>query len=139
VNEALERFLDLLDAAERDGTPTAGTSVRMPVALRDAAVAAVDAGLLPSLTDATVRGLRTHLQAIANRAVLDEHYREHPEVRPERWEIALATAEIDGHPLVDRPDLVRRAATEILATMDDPTPEEILAFAAGLAAGPAAA
>jgi len=139
MNEAVRQFLDLLDAAEREVAPTAGTSIRMPVALRDAAIAAVAAGLLTSVTDATVQGIRTHLQALANRAVLDEHYREHPEVRPERWEIALATAEIDGHPLVARPDLVRRAATEILATVDDPTPEEILAFASGLASGSSAA
>lgn len=65
--------------------------------------------------------------------MLDEHHREHQAVRPELWEIALATGEIDEHPLAARSDLVRPAAVEILKTVDDPTPEEILAFAAGMA------
>ncbi len=112
--------------------------MRLPAPLRDAASAAVAAGLLASVTDATVQGLRQHLQGLANRAVLDEHYREHPEVRPELWEIAMAGALLTGSPLAEREDLVRRAAANMLATTDDPTPEEILAYAAGLAAGSAA-
>ena len=127
-------MLDLLDAVDEDFVATAGTSIRLPVALRDAAAAAVRAGLLSSVSEATVQGLKAHLQALANRAVLDEHYREHPEARPERWEIALAAAEIDGHPLAARPDLVRRAADDLMDIVDDPTPDEVLAYAAGLAA-----
>ena len=127
-------MLDLLDAVGQDAAAMAGTSIRLPVALRDAAAAAVRAGLLGSVPEATVQGLTAHLQALANRAVLDHHYREHPEARPERWEIALAAAEIDGHPLAARPDLVRRAAAELAVIVEDPTPGEVLAYAAGLAA-----
>lgn len=127
-------MLNLLDAADEDSATTTGTSIRFPAALRDAAAVAVRAGLLASVSEATVLGLTEFLRSLANRAVLDEHYREHPDARPERWEVALAAAEIGGHPLAARPDLVRRAAAEIVHIVDDPTPDEVLAFAAGLAA-----
>jgi hypothetical protein len=127
----LAALLDLLDA---DSGATVGTSVRLPTALRDAAVVAVRAGLLPSVTEVTVRGLRSELEAVANRVVLDQHYREHPDARPERWEIALATAEISGHPLAAQPQMIRRAADELARIVDDPTPDEVLAYASGLAA-----
>ena len=129
----LQRLLDLLDEFDDSGA-SVGTSVRLPVALRDAAAVAVRAGLLPSVTEATVRGLKAELDAVANRAVLDAHYREHPEARPERWEIALAAAKLSGHPLAARPELVRRAADELVQIVPDPSPDEVLAYAAGLAA-----
>jgi hypothetical protein len=132
VAEDLQRLLNLLDQVD-DGA-TVGTSVRLPLALRDAAAVAVRAGLLPSVTDATVRGLQAELTAVANRAVLEAHYREHPEARPERWEVALAAAELSGHPLTTRPELVRRAAEELVRIVDEPSPDEVLAYAAGLAA-----
>ncbi|MDT7580766.1 MAG: hypothetical protein QOK35_2030 [Pseudonocardiales bacterium] len=72
--------------------------------------------------------------AVANRAVLDQHYREHPDARPGRWEVALATAELTGHPLAARPELLRRAADELVRIVDNPTPDEVLAYASGLAA-----
>lgn len=131
VDERLARLLDLLDAADGDSV---GTSIRMPVALREAAVIAAEAGLIGSTTEVVVRGLRDALEAVAQRAVLDAHYAEHPAARPDLAEIALATAELDGHPLADRPDLVRRAAIELVEIVDDPTPDEVLGYAAGLAA-----
>jgi hypothetical protein len=135
VDGDLTTLLDLLDSLDgAGGVPTVGTSVRLPTALRDAAAVAVRAGLLPSVTEVTVRGLRGELEAIANRAVLDQHYREHPDARPERWEIALASAELSGHPLASRPELVRRAADELVRIVDDPGPDEVLAYASGLAA-----
>ncbi len=132
MGDDLERLLDLLDRVD-DGA-TVGTSVRLPVALRDAAVVAVRAGLLSSVTEVTVRGLQAELEAVANRAVLEAHYREHPEARPARWEVAIAAAELSGHPLAACPDLVRRAADELVRIVDDPSPDEVLAYAAGLAA-----
>lgn len=133
MGDDLQRLLDLLDRVD-DDTASVGTSVRLPVALRDAAAVAVRAGLLSSVTEVTVRGLQAELEAVANRAVLDSHYREHPGARPERWEIALAAAQLSGHPLAERPDLVRRAADELTRIVDDPSPDEVLAYAAGLAA-----
>ena len=50
------------------------------------------------------------------------HYREHPEARPARWEVAIAAAELSGHPLAARPDLVRRAADELGADRRRPLP-----------------
>ena len=132
MNGDLQRLLDLLDQV--DDAATVGTSVRLPVALRDAAAVAVRAGLLSSVTEVTVRGLQAELEQVANRAVLDEHYREHPEARPSRWEVAFAAAELSGHPLAARPELVRRAADELVLIVDDPSPDEVLAYAAGLAA-----
>lgn len=132
----LEQFLDLLDSIDET---TVGTSVRMPVALRDAAAVAVRAGLIASTTEVTVRGLLIELEAVAQRAVLDEHYREHPEARPSLGEIAVAAAELNAHPLAARPELVHRAATELVRIVEDPSPDEVLAYAAGLAAANPAA
>lgn len=135
MHDDLQHVLDLLDTLDGAGeNATVGTSVRLPAALRDAAAAAVRAGLFPSVTDVTARGLQGELEAAVNRAVLDAHYREHPESRPQRWEIALAAAELSGHPLAARPELIRRAADELVRIVAEPSPDEVLAYAAGLAA-----
>ena len=125
------QLLDLLDMSDGE---TVGTSVRLPLALRDAAVLATEMGLADSTTDLTVRGLRDHLEAVAQRAVLDAHYRDHPQVRPDLGEIALVAAEMEGNPLAQRPELIRRAASEIRFLSEDPTPNDVLLYAAGLAA-----
>lgn len=88
----------------------------------------------PDTTDLTVRGLRSVLEAFAQRALLDDHYRAHPTSRSDLVEVSLAAAAIDGHPLADRPDLVRRAAEGVRSLVADPTPDDVLAYAAGLAA-----
>lgn len=134
MDERLTRLLDCLDAASSD---TVGTSVRIPGHLREAAALAAELGLATSTTDLTVRGLRDTLEAFAQRAVLDAHYEEYPHARPDFAEVALATAEIDGNPLAARPDLIRRAAAEIRSVKDDPTPDDVLVYAAGLAAAAA--
>lgn len=134
MDDRLTRLLDLLDT---DGDDTVGTSVRIPTALRDAAGLAIELGLAPSTTDLTVRGLRSVLEAFAQRAVLDEHYLAYPEARPDLAEISLAAAAIDGHPLADQPDLIRRAAEGIRDFVPDPTSDDVLAYAAGLAAAAA--
>lgn len=116
--------------------------MRLPGNLREAAVIAAELGLTASTTELTVRGLRDALEAFAQRAVLDAHYRahygahyrSHPDARPDLAEIALAAAEIDGHPLAARPDLLRRAAAEVGLVKDDPGPDDVLLYAAGLAA-----
>jgi hypothetical protein len=132
MEERLTQLLALLDATD---PATAGTSVRLPVALRDAAALAADMGLAASTSDLTAQGLRAALEALAQRAVLDEHYRAHPHTRPGVAEIALATAELDGNPLARRPALIRRAAEQLHAAGVVPTPDEILLYAAGMAAG----
>ena len=132
VEERLARMVELL-ASSRD--ETVGTSVRIPIDLRDAAAIAAELGLADSITELTVHGLRDKLDAVANRAILEEHYRQYPEARPTLAEVALAGAYIDGNPLKDRPDLIERAAAEILAVNDDPDPDDVLHYAAGLASG----
>jgi hypothetical protein len=131
MDRKVQRLLDLLDTREAE---TVGTSVRLPANLRDAAALATDMGLTASTTELTVRGLRDALEAFAQRAVLDAHYRAHPAARPDLAEVALAAAEIDANPLAGRPDLIRRAAKDVKALKDDPTPDDVLLYAAGLGA-----
>lgn len=131
MDRNVKRLLDLLDAVDVDSV---GTSVRLPANLRDAAALAADMGLAASTTELTVRGLRDALEAFAQRAVLDAHYRAHPRARPDLAEVALATAELDGSPLADHPELVRRAAAGIKTVKDDPSPDDVLLYAAGLRA-----
>ncbi len=131
MDSRLERLLDLLDGTPAD---TVGTSVRLPGNLRDAAVLATELGLVASTTELTVRGLRDALEAFAQRAVLDAHYRTDPGARPTLAEIALAAAEVDGNPLAAKPDLVRRAAGEVGLVKDNAGPDDVLLYAAGLAA-----
>lgn len=136
VDATLSRFLDLLDDTSEE---TVGTSVRLPLHLREAAGLATQLGLAGSTTDLTVRGLRDTLTAFAQRLILDAHYRDNPEVRPSLAEIALMAAELDGNPLADRPDLIRRAAEGVTSVLEAPSPDDVLVYAAGLAAGEAAA
>jgi hypothetical protein len=131
MDRALQQLLDLLDAP---GADTVGTSVRLPVALRDAAVLATGMGLAESITDLTVHGLREVLEAVAQRAVLDAHYLHVPEARPALAEIALAAAEMDGNPLAQQPELLRRAAADVAALSPHATADDVLLYAAGLAA-----
>lgn len=131
MDPRLTELLDLLDAADGDSI---GTSVRIPTALRRAAALAAEMGLTASTTELTVRGLREQLGAVGRRAALDAHYERYPEVRPDLAEIAHAAAELDDNPLRNRPELIRRAAEEIVRIMPDATPRDVLTFAAGLAA-----
>ena len=130
MDRRLKRLFDLLDS---DGDDTVGTSVRLPANLRDAAALAAELGLSASTTELTVRGLRDALEAFAQRAVLDAHYRANPHARPDLAEVALAAAEIDASPLARRRDLIARAAKEIAAIRVDPSPDDVLLYAAGLA------
>lgn len=70
-------------------------------------------------------------------AVLDAHYAAHPDARPDRADVALAAAEIDANPLAARPDLITRAAADVALLKDDPTPDDVLLYAAGLSASTA--
>jgi len=130
----LQRLLDLLDEA---GGGTVGTSMRLPVHLRNAAGVAIELGIGASTAEFTVQGMRAVLEAFAQRAALDAHYAAHPDTRPDLAEIALATAELDDHPIASHPQLIRRAADGVQHIKDDPTPDDVLVYAAGLAAAAA--
>ncbi|MDN5860144.1 MAG: hypothetical protein L0H84_16140 [Pseudonocardia sp.] len=131
MDARLERLLDLLDSVE---TESVGTSVRLPARLRDAAVVAAELGLISSTSELTTRGLRAELELVARRAVLEAHYEEYPRARPDLAEIAQMAAELHAHPLAGRPDLIRKAADDLARIVPDPSPAEVLAYAAGLAA-----
>jgi hypothetical protein len=135
VDRRLGQLIDLLD---RTGAETAGMSIRLPANLRDAAALASEMGFAESTTELTVRGIRDALDACAQRAILDEHYRSHPEVGPDLAEIALAAAELDGNALASRPDVIGRAAEDVMSLRNDPTPYDVLLYAAGVAAASAA-
>ncbi len=136
MDRRLQQLLDLLDGVSEE---TVNTSVRLPSQLRDAAALAARMGLASTTTELAVRGLRDTLDAFAQRAVLDAHYAANPEDRPSLAEVALAAAEIDGNPLADHPELVRQAAAAVRELKDDAGPDDVLLFAAGLAAASAAA
>jgi hypothetical protein len=128
-----ERLEDLLDLLDSETDEKAGTSIRLPANLRRAAAIASEMGLAVSMTELTVRGLRDVLEGFAQLQALEAHYQEHPQARPTLAELALAAAELDANPLAGRSDLIERAAAEIGSVKEDPTSEDVLLYAAGLA------
>jgi len=62
-----------------------------------------------------------------------------PHLRPSLARLALATAELDGNDLAQRPELIERAAAELVVHQPDATPDDVLTYALGLAAGSNAA
>lgn len=127
VVAAIERINELLDADESE---TSNTSMRIPTALRDAAAVAVrELGVAPSATALTTAALRATLGAVVMQAVLDDHYARHPQARPDLGDLAVAAAELDGHPLAAEPARLRRAAAEIAAKHPDASPDDVLLWA----------
>ena len=134
----LEKLLALPPTSD-PGAATATTSVRLPVELREALDAAVELGLEHNLTDATVEALRDRLTAHAQLLAMEAHYAEHPHLRPSLTRLAIASAELDGSDLAQRPELIERAAAELVVQRPDATPDDVLTYALGLAAGSDAA
>lgn len=127
TEEAIERISQLLGS---DMTETANTSMRIPTALRDAAaLAAQELGVAPSATALTTMALRSALEAVLMQAALDDHYARHPETRPDLADLAVAAAELDGHPLAADPERIRQAAAELAARHPAPEPEDVLLWA----------
>lgn len=62
-------------------------------------------------------------------AVLDDHYEQHPQARPDLGDLAVAAAELDGHPLAAEPDRLRRAAAEIAGNHPNASPDDVLLWA----------
>jgi hypothetical protein len=82
-----------------------------------------------SATALTTAALRATLEAVVMQSVLDDHYAHYPESRPDLGELALAAAEIDGHPMAAEPERVRSAAAEIAARHPSATPDDVLLWA----------
>ena len=133
--EAIDRINRLLDSSEEE---TTNTSMRLPVTLRDAAALAVrELGVASSTTALTATALRAMLEAVVMQAVLDAHYGQHPQARPSLAELAIAAAELDGHPLAGRPDLLCQAADEIIRTRPDADADDVVLWAEARASAPA--
>lgn len=124
---AIEQISEFLDGGELE---TSNTSMRIPTALRDAAALAVkELGVAPSATALTTVALRAALEALVMQAVLDDHYERHPQARPDLGDLAVAAAELDGHPLAGQPRRLRQAAAEITANHPDASPDDVLLWA----------
>jgi len=135
MGRAIDRITKLLDSPSEE---TTNTSMRLPNALRDAAALAVrDLGAASSTTALTSAALRATLEAIVMQAVLDAHYEQHPEARPSLAELAIAAAELDGHSLAARPELLRRAAAEIARIHPYADADDVLLWAEARTAAPA--
>ena len=125
--QAVDRINELL---ESDMGQTSNTSMRIPTALRDAAAIAVrELGAASSTTALTAAALRARLEAAVMQAVLDDHIRQYPEARPSLGDLAVAAAELDGHPLAGEPERIRQAALEVEARHPDAEPEDVLLWA----------
>ena len=124
---AIDRIGELLD---RGGPETSNTSMRIPTTLRDAAALAVrELGAAPSATALTTAALRATLEAVVMQAVLDDHYERHPQARPDLGDLAVAAAELDGHPLAAEPERLRRAAAEIVVRHPGASPDDVVLWA----------
>jgi hypothetical protein len=123
----LERMSQLL-ADPGEGTAT--TSMRVPASLREAASLAVsELRAAPSTTALTTAAMRASLEAIVMQAALNAHYDRYPDSRPDLADLAVAAAEMDGHALAARPDLLRQAADEIITRHPLATPEDVVLWA----------
>lgn len=124
----LEQIAQLLD--ERDEA-TINTSMRLPVALREAASLAVEhLGLASSTTSLTAGALRTALETSLVNAALEQHFDVHPDARPSLAEVAQALAVQDRLSLADDPELIARAAVEVVAHRPNADADDVLLWAA---------
>ena len=125
--EVLDEINRLLDA---DGERTVNTSMRLPAELRDAAALAVrHLGVADSTTSLTAAALRRLLETAVMQAALEAHFERHPHARPSLAEVALALATQDGSPLADRPELIERAAAQVVARHPDADADDVLLWA----------
>ncbi len=125
--EVLDEINRLLDA---DGDATVNTSMRLPSALREAAALAVrHLGVADSTTSLTAAALRRLLETTVMEAALEAHFVQHPHTRPSLAEVALALASQDGSPLAERPELIERAAAQVLARHADADADDVLLWA----------
>jgi hypothetical protein len=128
LQAAIERISELLDDGELE---TSNTSMRRSRQHSgDAAALAVrELGVAPSATALTTAALRATLEAVVMQAVLDDHYERYPQARPDLGDLAIAAAELDGHPLAGQPGRLRQAATEIAANHPGASPDDVLLWA----------
>lgn len=125
--EALDELNRLLDV---DSGETVNTSMRLPVALRDAAALAVaQFAAAPSTTTMAADALRHAIETVVMESALRMHYQQHPDAEPTLSDVALALAVQDGSPLADRPDLIASAAAAVIARRPDADADDVLLWA----------
>lgn len=123
----LDQLNALLNAPD---DATVNTSMRLPATLRDAAALAVDKlGVAPSTTSLTAAALRTSLETAVMEAALEAHYDQHPAARPTLAEVALALAAQDRSRLADQPELLERAAAEVVVRHPGADADDVLLWA----------
>lgn len=133
--DALAEMNRLLNDASGE---TVNTSMRLPVALRDAAALAVaQFEAAPSTTHLAAAALRQALETVVMEEALRLHYEQHPDAKPSLAEVALALAAQDGSPLAERPDLVERAALAVAARRPDADADDVLLWAEAQLSGAA--
>lgn len=104
--------------------------MRIPVPLLEAASLAVsELEAAPSTTALAVDALRSRLEAVVMQAALDAHYDRHPTLRASLAELALAAAQLDGHPLAEEPELLATAAAEIVEERPGADADDVLLWA----------
>lgn len=125
--EALDRIVALLAS---DDTESVSTSMRLPASLREAMAIAVDElGLSISSGVLTAQSLRYALSTAVAMEALELHFQQYPELRPTLGELAVAAAEMDGHPLAEEPEVLHRAADQIVAFRPEADPDDVLLWA----------
>ena len=62
-------------------------------------------------------------------AALEAHFTPHPHARPSPAQVALALASQDGSELADRPELIERDASQVLARHPDADADDVLLWA----------
>lgn len=128
--DAVDKLLGLLDGL--DSSATTVTSVRQPAALREAVKLAVQLGMDANTNDATVHAVRDRVETFAQHLALEAHFRRHPHARPSLAELALAAAQLDGHPLAGDERLLRTAAAELGPSQPGATGADVLIYAMGM-------
>jgi hypothetical protein len=122
-------LFEILDGL--DDSDSTVTSFRQPAALRDAVRLAVELGLAGSPNEVAVEAVRDRVEAFAHSLALEEHFAAHPHARPTLGDLAIAAAELDGHPLADHHEFLRRCADEVAAIRPDANGEDVLLYATG--------
>ncbi len=125
----VDELLAILDGL--DDSESTVTSFRQPAALRDAVRLAVELGLAGSPNEVAVEAVRDRVEAFAHFLALEEHFTAHPHTRPTLGDLAIAAAELDGHPLADHQEFLRHCADEVAGIRPDANGEDVLLYAAG--------
>jgi hypothetical protein len=71
--------------------------------------------------------MQTILEGVIVQAVLDDHYAKYPGTRLGLDDLAVASAELDGHPLAAKTEDLRRTAVEIVRHHPDAA-EDVLVW-----------